>query len=304
MTTRIQPNPHVPPANPTRSTGAASALPETAVAIAIGRTTSPLGNELSASGAISQADLSAAISIVLDPFAMMTGLQAQLRDTQSTTAQQGVEASSLRAEAAEAQKAEFLEKAMEAANRLTNRMPKWVKKLVGAVVTAIAAVGAIYTGGASLALAVAGVALMVAGEVVEKLAENGKIDPQKAAWVSLAFKVVGAALMAVSGNVSGVAALPAALKTAATVVKVAVAVGQAAEAGVDIAHAKFQADASKLTISADGQQIVVDLALDDIEEETEAAKEIEARFQRTMRRIHAMVAAQGQAMDAAVRVPA
>jgi len=139
------------------------------------------------------------------------------------------------------------------AHRFLGHAPKWVKKLITTITVALGVLGASFTGGATLGLAIAGAVLMLGAKGFERLARELGMDPSKAKWVGVACQVVGAALMAGSGAASGPtsAASTASAASAASASSNAVAGGTAAGTSVAAAGAAANTAATSAETAAD-----------------------------------------------------
>ena len=207
---------------------------------------------------------------VLDPMAMLTGLEGRLRDVGSNQQERDVRVETQRSETADAARKVSLDKARALAEKAAAKAPPWVKKLLGAVITAIGAAASVFTGGASLALSVIGVVLMVAGEVVQALANHGVIDEKNGGIAAAAIKLVAAAIMTVAsfGANSGALAQAAGtvVKVAVDVAKYAAQTAQTIQAARDIQRTKLGFESTMHRLDADEQQAIVEGADQSVED--------------------------------------
>jgi len=242
---------------------------------------------------------------VIDPMAFMTGLQGRLREVSTDQQNRDVKVSTQRSESAEESRRISLDKARKAAEKAAAKAPRWVKKLIGAIIAAIATVAAVFTGGASLALAVVAVVLLVAGEVVQALAERGVLDEKNGGIAAAAIKLVAAAIMTVCSFGANSGALA---QAAGTIAKVAVDIArytaqtvQTVQGIRDIHRTKLTLDATNHRLDAEGQTLIVDDENTSIEEAADEMKAIHQRYVRAMRRLRQMLEVQGATADAAIR---
>ncbi|HJL46451.1 MAG TPA: type III secretion system translocon subunit SctE [Polyangiaceae bacterium LLY-WYZ-15_(1-7)] len=150
-----------------------------------------------------------------------------------------------------------LEKVEKALKKAANKAPRWVKKLIGAVLTAVGTVASVFSGGATLALVVVAVVLIAAGDIVDELAHRGVLDERNGAIAASVLKLVGAALMIAAGGASAAGDAASGLSQAGQ------AGASAAQAATTTAHAGSQAaQAGGATAQAvtTGTKAVADLA--------------------------------------------
>ena len=162
----------------------------------------------------------------LDAIVLMLAGSTDAETAQSGAATASVENAAARETDQVNQRLDALESArasMEEANKFFGLfpMPKWVQKIITAIIMSIALLAAAFTGGASLALTVAAVALMIVAESMQLAMDEG-IIPNNELTQGLMIGVQAAAAICslVGGNVGGVA------NTASTV---ALTVGKAVE---------------------------------------------------------------------------
>ena len=245
---------------------------------------------------------------LVDPMAILFGLEARLRDVSTTMREHDAVASMRESESADARRLEQLEKAEKAAKRALSRAPRWVRKLVGSVLSAAGAVASAFTGGASVALTVVGVALLVAGDVVERLAAKGVIDPDKAQWAVVALKVVGAIVMAVAGSGGFDRVADGVRHAGTTCARVIEQSVQLTKSAVD-AHGSLRDGVDGVRsfrqgqwlLRADRQELAAEEANTELEDATDDLAAIQRRFARVAARLREVADARGSAMIAATR---
>lgn len=242
----------------------------------------------------------------MDPSILVSIIQTELRDSSSLLGESQVEESALQAERMHDQEREALERAEEAgrrAERLMNRAPKWVKKFVSAVISAVGVIAAAYTGGASLGLAIAGAALLLAADTLVPLLEKtGAINAEQAGWMSFGLKVVGTVLMCCTGIGASSAAniAPQAVETAGTVARTVESTLAAVDGSLDAASAKFEGDHGEAMIDAGASSVDLAAAEAALAEEIDELGDSMEFFSRIAGRMSALAEAEGNARQAAV----
>lgn len=99
---------------------------------------------------------------------------------------------------------EAAQAAQESSDGLSNAMPKWAQTLVAGILMVVGTVAAAFTGGASLALMVAAVVLLAAGETMTHLMEEGVIESTPTTMgITMGLQAAGAILSTIAGNVGG-----------------------------------------------------------------------------------------------------
>ncbi|MFW5920541.1 MAG: hypothetical protein ACOCUS_01780 [Polyangiales bacterium] len=140
-----------------------------------------------------------ATAIAEDPN-LLRELQMALRELGRATKTQTIHNEQQTAE----HQQELRMKALEAARKGGGLLPGKLGEVLKVVAVAAALAASAVTGGASLGLAVAGAALMLAGpEVTKGLVKAGVVDEKAAMGLDIAIQVVGAALMAGAGAAGG-----------------------------------------------------------------------------------------------------
>lgn len=152
---------------------------------------------------------------VADMFSLIEAFQTRTRDVQSTTQERDVAARSLSAGQAHTQRTAELETALvDRARAAESSLVADVCRVIGSIVSiAVGALGAIFTGGASLVAAIAIVVAIVGPLVMNELGQAGIVEPEIAAGVAIG---IAAVCTAVSLGCS-VASLAGAASTAALV---------------------------------------------------------------------------------------
>jgi hypothetical protein len=171
--------------------------------------------------------------LAVDPHALQEYFQLCLRDTQLRGREEGVRVADAAAREQARVRAEQHARAEEAerARREAEQMGlifKFVSVIVSAVVTAVGAIGSIFTGGASLVAAIALTVALLGSVFINGLAEAGVInDPQVAAAIHAAIQTVAAVCSFGAGAASAVSAIATCVAVAAPVI-----VNQLAREGV------------------------------------------------------------------------
>ncbi len=278
------------PSNASPSVPATSGRPsisETALSLAPSDISIP-ANATASLSAGEQAAITRFAAEIADGMSLVFALQARLRDLGTDLREQNVTGESHVAESAEAERAAQIEQAIERAMDAIDGMPKWVQKLVGGIVTAVGAVASIF-GGAGAGLVVAGVALLVAAEVLTQLVDHGVIkDGIVARVVIAAVQIVGAVLLACAGGDGiGQAAdsVQKAIKIAKDVVTAVQNILQTIHLGIDIHNAVCEYDASMHQLNAALAEQVRDEAHANMESEVEALTALQRSFTRVAARL-------------------
>jgi hypothetical protein len=154
-------------------------------------------------------------AFVADMFSLIEAFQARTRDTQSGTQERDISARATSAGQAHARRTAELETAIvDRARAAESNLIGDICRVIGSIVSiAVGALGALFTGGASLVAAIAIVVAIVGPVVMNELAHAGAVDPEVAAGVSIG---IAAVCTAVSLGCS-VASLVGAASTAALV---------------------------------------------------------------------------------------
>lgn len=240
---------------------------------------------------------------VMDPMSALMGLQSMVRDSQEGLRSEGIASAQGRAETEDAERTKQLEAARKQLEKIKS-MPSWLKNIIGVVLAVVGTVASVFTGGASMALAVIGAVLLVGAEVVQALGDAGVIDPQVATAVAAGMKLVGAIVMTVAGGVGGgelassVQGVVDVVKNVADVVSAAITT---AEAGCEIEGAVRRNIAEHRTLDAAEHQVNVDEALENADEHIEQLKRMLQMFKRVQERVHEASRAQGEGMLIAAR---
>jgi hypothetical protein len=153
---------------------------------------------------------------IADMFSLIEAFQTRTRDVQSATQERDVATRTLSASQAHTQRTAELETAIvDRARAAESAIVSDVCRIIGSIVSiAVGALGAIFTGGASLVAAIAIVVAIVGPLVMNELGRAGVVDADVAAGVGIG---IAAVCTAVSLGCS-VASLAGAASTAALVV--------------------------------------------------------------------------------------
>ena len=296
--------------------GTAQALtPESASAVA------PRGSATAAPSAeplsqVSDTQLAAAFAVtgaaLGNPMVMLMALQTELRNKSSESQEATVRTAGKREETASARRLEELERADRMAKKAAKRAPPWVKKLIGAVLSAVGSIASI-AGGAGLALAAIGAALIVGAKLAEKLlmhlAEKGIISEKGAVIGSAIVKIAAAVAAAVTGQVGSLAnAAKAAMDVASTAVKVVKSIADMVQAAADVAlagvdmHSSVRTYQSEIaTIMAEEWGIQADGAIEDMNKAADGVRDAYESHGRMMRTATATLSREQEGLMAGAR---
>lgn len=248
----------------------------------------------------------------LDPMAALTGMQSQVRNRQTEQSAEDVRTNETNADSIDAERMETLEKAMAAAEKAMKKVrPKWLKQLIGGILTAVGSAASWITGGASVALAVVGIALLVAADltqfIVEKRIENGKASKLGAMIGNAIAAALRVAAAVVQSCAPGGAA--AAANTFQTVASIAGQVASHVESTVTAISASLEIQRASCDLRSINFRLDADALTIDLDAANERAEDAMAvmvdTFQaqsRAIRRIHQIVEMQGQGMTAATQL--
>ena len=234
-------------------------------------------------------------SVLGNPVMVLMALQSELRTRGQELHAHDVHHSDQQSKRAEAFQLEQLAKAAKAADKAARKAPPWVKKLIGAILTAVGTVASI-AGGAGLALVAVGAALVIGAKLVEKvlacLASKGLISERAAMIVSTVVKMVAAVAAAVTGQVSGLAngvaqAATAAVEVAKSTAEIIKSAQQIVQAATDIAFAGVDAhshirsfQSTKANIAAESWGMEAKEKMENVEFTIESLKDLEKHFGR------------------------
>lgn len=269
-----------------------------------------LGSETRMSAAASEIEgnhrmmtLSILLAGAVDPMALLAGVQGHIRDASSEARASDSNAANIRGAAADRAREVALERAQKMAEKAMSKMPRWAKRLIGAVISAVGTIASVVTGGASLALTVVGVILMAAGEIVQTLAEHGIIDEQNGMIAAVCIKIIGSICTLGAGAVSGGAQIAASTSdivlTAGQVAKAAVGVAEAAQGGAAAYRGARQMQSDAAQSRGESASLDAEQATEDLDRAAEGLKQTMQGYQRAMKRIHQMVQLQGETRMAA-----
>jgi hypothetical protein len=246
------------------------------------------------------------LSRAIDPMTALMGLQSALRTTATRQHEGEIEAGAARSETEFTERMQQLEKAAKAAAKAAKTRP-WLRKLIGAVITAIGAVASIFAG-AGAGLVAVGVILIATGDILATLVEKGVIKGERAqkavAITAAVLKIAGAIVMAVASGGSSVTGAIDAVKT------VAMIAGQVAShiqttatvyaAHVDVHNGVREYQAEQFRIDADGHGLASEEANQHVEQATEELKLLLRRFNRVVANLRATAEVRQQASRALV----
>ncbi len=254
---------------------------------------------------LNASDVSALESILvplMDPMIALGAVQARVRDQRVESQETEAADSANRAEIAEAERQQQLEKARRALEKKMRGLPRWLKGLIGAVVAAIGAVASAVTGGASVVLAGVALAFLLAGDVVNALVARGILPAKPASYIAIGLKIVGAVLSSIAtlgaGGASSAATISSAaadwVKLADTVAQITKACVEVADGAIAISNSVKQFRADMAQAQAALQAAIRDEAREDIEDAVADMRGIHQSFTRVMQRLRLAVDAGGE----------
>lgn len=197
-----------------------------------------------------------------DLFSLIEIYQARTRDTQTTTQEREANSRSTSAQQAQTQRTAeaeqaIVDRAAAAESKTIGDIFKWIGTGIS---LAIGAVGAVFTGGASLVAAIAIAVAVIGPLVMNELASAGVVDPVVAASVSIGIAALctlvsfGCAVASLAGAVTS-----AALVVVEAAVKAAIEVGthiaSIAAGAVDVTAGALQVTTAVHNLDASGHQI-------------------------------------------------
>ncbi len=232
----------------------------------------------------------------------------QWRSAEATgeAAEAGAERAEVDAESAERERRAAFRRAMKHARKASRRLPRWVRRMISAVVSVAGAAGAAFSGGATAGLAIAGAVLLLASEyapaVVEKLGGSERL----ARGFQIGMQIAGAALsLGASGAASAAASAGEAARsvadTAKLVTDVVEAAGTAVTSGDDLRVAGLSIALARDETAADGAGLRRDHARHDAGAAIDALREALARQQRALEAASAGAEARRRAEDDVIR---
>jgi hypothetical protein len=224
-----------------------------------------------------------------DPVQALMGVLHQLREISGERAELDVRSAQQSQEVARLRHEKTIEDAKAAAEKRLKGAPKWLKKLVSIIVTAVGVAAAAFTGGASLGLAIAGAVLLLTADGIGKLAVKLGMDEKHAAWLKLGVQVAGAALMLGAGLAgSASAALPKAIDVAQKAAKVVKTATDAVEFSVGMVDAERAEEQAHAECDAADASLAVDAAEHEVESAVALLAEELGRMQRQSESISQM----------------
>lgn len=252
------------------------------------------------------ATLGILLSGVSNPLAMISGMQGKLRNAGTQQSTSEINASDAVRSGAEAARTESLEKSIAAAEKALSGMPKWLKKVIGVVLSVVGAVASTVTGGASVALTVVGVILLVGARVVEGLTDLGVIPEKYGYAIAAGIRIAASVVMSFgSGAAAEVPNLTATVAgTVADIASQVQATVDTINSGIDVHNAIRMNQSTNHRLDAAEFANQGDAALESMEEAAEHLKAIIRDHTRAAGRIHSLLQLQGQAGMTAARIPA
>lgn len=212
------------------------------------------------------------------------GLEGRIEDAQLDATQAAAQRAEARARAA---------RAARRARRAAGHAPKWVRKLLKAVLAVAGVAAAACTGGAAAGIAIAGIVLALGAPAFEKAAEKLGLEPSKARWVGFACQLAGAALSSGAGIASAPGAVAAArgaadaTRTVAEVARTARSVVEGVTGLLDgargAAGAVFERRAASGQVAAEREGVRLDAAHDAIDELADALRAAMGHAERVAR---------------------
>jgi hypothetical protein len=242
-----------------------------------------------------------ALNAVMDSFGSLLLAQQQLRQegvARGTSAAEAGEQDAAIATERQREAMEATQRAQRRANRLLGGAPRWVKKLVAGIITAAGAVAGAFTGGVAAGLAIAGAVLILAGDAVTKILERAGIDPDKAAWVGFAVKLVGTALSMGAGFAGGATSAATSASAVRDGVMLATRILDTAstvsDVGMGTAASVFTFQTSEASTDSDAAGLEVDLAQDAQGDAIEVVRDAHQTYQRVLERMQSWLSTQQQ----------
>lgn len=302
-----------------RAAASATALAQEATRATGGLAAVQLAREAQVSGGVHSAPMTEAqagafamvLNTVLDPVTMIGALQARLRDNNAELEEAGAADAAQRSEFANREQMHMLEKAQRALRKKARGMGRFAKKLLGAILTIVGTVASVFTGGASVALTVIGAVLLLAGEIVEVMAEKGILDERNGGIAAMVLKLVGAVVQTVASfGASAGSAVNAVKNVSETVVKAAQITKQIVDyvmntlstinGAIDMHNAvrQYQADDANIDAHAAGDN--AENANEDLAQHADELRRIQQRFARVIAKVRATIEAQNEAAQAAL----
>ncbi|MEO0323200.1 MAG: hypothetical protein AAF447_09600 [Myxococcota bacterium] len=218
-----------------------------------------------------------------DPLALLLGTASQVRTVRSQQGALSIRENLDQASFAHENQKAALDAARSAARRAGRRMPKRLRRFLEITALVSGAALAPLTGGATAAVAIAGMALSMSAEHITKaLVDAGLIGEDAARWVTLGLQLTGA-IMSVTAMAAGASVVNAAANMGSTVAATAQkvnAIAQSVQSAIEgtqrlvsgtreALRAGHVADAEHARLDADAHSAERDAAFDDIEVENE-----------------------------------
>lgn len=253
----------------------------------------------------SAAELAGQLAMITSPEALFYLAQSQMNQADQRDAATKAHAHTAKAKSEIRHQKHLLDKAIEAARKKSKR-PRFLRKLINAIVSAVAAIATVMSGGALAGLAIAGMVLMFASEhLVKGLVKLGVLSSKAAGWLSLALRIAGSILTAAAG--------PQGVKDATTAIAKFVASGAevskytelavaAAEAAVDTHTAVWAKRETSTRLGARAAELRNDEAVAAMKEAVEKAIDDFQRFSRVSRRVMKLAELNGEARMAATQL--
>lgn len=249
-------------------------------------------------------------AISSDPMLILRRLQMELRDRNTEIREGDVITSKQEAETAQLRRQEAIEKAQEAADSALGflDLPDWLETTVKLAVVGATVAATVGTGGLAAGLAIAGGALLLAGEVVDDVAVELGMSEQDAQWLALGCQITGSLLLAGSGFAAGAASAAEGAVTvseaASTVEQITQAV-QGAQTALNgartVGRSVYSNQAEEAQADAEGQRLRGDRATQRMEDATSEMRELLQQFSRMGRRFRAAMDAAAETKLAATR---
>ena len=255
--------------------------------------------------------LAMVLTTLLDPMTLIGAMQVKLRDSNATTQTAAIDEASSRSERADRQRMEMLEKAQRALAKKARGMGKFAKKLLGAILTVVGTVASVFTGGASIALTVIGAVLLIAGEVVQFMADKGILDEKNGGIAAMVLKLVGAIVQTVASFGAGAGSAVNAVKNVSeTAIKVMQTIKEVVDfvvstlstinGAIDMHNSVRQYQADDANIDADVAGQNADDANQRMADYTSELRRVQQRFTRVLAKLHATIEAQNETAQAAL----
>lgn len=251
----------------------------------------------SARDAAAQADAdivaasASAIEALADPAALQQVVQSWLRDLGLEVRERGADASASRAEAAAEVRSDAMEDARLAAERAAN--DGLIAKICGYIASGLAliggAIGAAFTGGATLALGIAAVILVAGATTTQVLVDVGAVPATEGGAVALGCNIA-ATICSFGATAAGSAgsAISSTARIALDAINYTASALGTINGGMQCLAAANQFDADRSVASADEAGVARDESYDAMDADIDGVRELMRNFSRMAARLQAV----------------